>query len=965
MTAQTPTAGADFNKPAHFVVTTDVVNEDVPAFTATIGSFGNTLLKNGGAFEPVNFRNRYFATRDSEDRIHANNISGFDTYREGFLDGAEVRVYRIVDGKMTIVRRDRIAEGGFAASDWRGNTNRLVSAGKTEFVWKWAGITRPDVPYYFAVQAVDTAGNVSEPSNHVSFMRPDVVGGQGSATKPFKAQRNTSDSTPPAAPTNLTGEIQEDGSLKLTWEASAADDLAGYAIRYSDYDPENHRGEYMQLEGKAASEDENIRKGDMIFVAKKFYDGSRKKYHSNRVWGANRHNRDTLPGLVNFYPDEDPNKTWKLVQHDSDTPVEDPGETYLDIKLGEGTEHGLSIYNHAGSAQNWYEVLMPDTPYVVEFWMKYDGPGTPKVTFLLSGIHSQKVAPIDFAPTGEWAKYQANFSVPSVPDSSQASQMILTMSGPGTYSIDNYRIYQGDTEFLDYFARDYERISRSGMISLRTHGPIKTRTTTYSMEQFTNPGGVIENISKTNTLPQQFKMMRKADVIPWLQIEFHMTPEEWLGFVEYIAAPYDPASDTPEAKPWAHKRFAQGQAKPWTDEFEEIWFEIGNETWNWLFNPWVFEAMPDAATGQNVQRGKVYGLFQEHVRDVMRSSPYWTAELDDKFEFMIGGWRHQNFSEQAASTTPSSAHIMHAAYNGGWDEGEGPASTTPASYFNILAQVNQTAEPAARYLLSLVEEASAAHGGQQFPGTYEAGPGYALNGLNNARVTPQQAQEQEEAMKSLTGGVATLDSFLIRAYYGHKIQNFFTYGEGDRWKSHAEWYHGGHAYPCWEVLEIFNKVGTGDILRIETESVPTADLAGFKRRQAVDDAPMVAAYASRKDDRLTLFLISRKIPNFPNEGDAGFTPMTLKLPFTQAQSFTGYRMSGDHTAHNLYSYDVSFGEGVTSGGGTFDGELKINQFVGADERGLPPATILVLVFEGANMPEGQTIDPVALLSDTN
>jgi hypothetical protein len=480
------------------------------------------------------------------------------------------------------------------------------------------------------------------------------------------------------------------------------------------------------------------------------------------------------------------------------------------------------------------------------------------------------------------------------------------------------------------------------------------------MEQFTNPGGVLQGIRKGNTLPQQFKMMHKAGVIPWLQIEMHMAPEEWLGFVEYIAASYDPAVDTPEDKPWAHKRYSQGQHKPWTDEFEQIWFEISNETWNWLFSPWVFEAMPDAATGESWPRGKVYGLFQEYVRDTLRSSPYWNAELDAKFEFMLGGWRNQNYSEHAAQASPHSRHVMQAAYNGGWDEGEGPPTTTPPSYFNVLAQVNQTAGPAAIDLLAKVEEASAMHGNEQFPGTYEAGPGYALNGLNNARVTPEQARMQEEVMKSLTGGTATLDSFLIRSYYGHKLQNFFTFSEGRTWSSHTKWYRGGQAYPCWKVLEVFNKHGTGDFLRTETVSVPTVDLAQFKRRRAVEDAPLTAVYASREGNRVTLFVLSRKIPNYPVEGDDGYTPVTVELPFTRCESIRIFRMAGDHTAHNIYADNVGF-ESATMPGSRFEQEFAINRATGADERGLPPASTFIYVFEGTNMPDGERVPTETLL----
>ena len=163
---------------------------------------------------------------------------------------------------------------------------------------------------------------------------------------------------------------------------------------------------------------------------------------------------------------------------------------------------------------------------------------------------------------------------------------------------------------------------------------------------------VISGTQKLNTLPQILRVMRKAGVRPWLQIEFHLAPQDWLALVEYLAAPYDPQADTPAAKPWAYKRYAQGQARPWVDEFDRIYFELSNETWNRMFYPWVFDAMTDAATGKSYTPGQVYGLFQEHVIASLRSSPYWRqAGLDAKVQFVLGGWAGQSYGAEAASVS--------------------------------------------------------------------------------------------------------------------------------------------------------------------------------------------------------------------------------------------------------------------------------------------------------------------------
>ena len=60
-----------------------------------------------------------------------------------------------------------------------------------------------------------------------------------------------------------------------------------------------------------------------------------------------------------------------------------------------------------------------------------------------------------------------------------------------------------------------------------------------------------------------------------------------------------------------------------------------------------------------------------------------------------------------------------------------------------------------------------------------------MNGLNNARVSEAEHRAQEQVMKSLAAGTATLDAFLARAYLGFELQNFFTFGRGELWTSHA------------------------------------------------------------------------------------------------------------------------------------------------------------------------------------
>jgi len=514
--------------------------------------------------------------------------------------------------------------------------------------------------------------------------------------------------------------------------------------------------------------------------------------------------------------------------------------------------------------------------------------------------------------------------------------------------MDNLRVYAADAPFLDLMPYEHASLTNSGMRALRTHAFIKTGTSTYNLDLFTNPGGAASGIAKENTLPQTLAIMRQAKVTPWLQVEMHFSPEEWLGLIEYLAAPYDPAKDTPQSKPWAWKRFSQGQTKPWTDEFDSMLFEISNETWNWLFRPWVFEAMTDAATGRKYDRGEVYGLFQEHVRASMARSPYWqSAGLDKKLRFVLGGWSINDYGTAAATQSPHSRYVTIAAYNGGWDEGEGPTLGDDASLARVLLNPPQAAAPRAVKMHADRDRLRAAGNPALELGTYEAGPGYALSGLNKqARMSSEEVLAQERTMKSLGGGTATLDTFLEFAREGFALQNFFTFHHGrTHWVSHTAWFNGARAHPCWMTLALFNHEGTGDMLDVQTLTAPTTDVPAFKRRKALNDVPLTACYATRRGDRYNLFVLSRKLDKPGDGGDDGFTPVTVELPFAKASRVTCHRMAGDPRLTNIDAEKVKI-ETVSVPAETVGATFTLNAKTGADDRGLPPGSTFLYVFEG-------------------
>ena len=80
--------------------------------------------------------------------------------------------------------------------------------------------------------------------------------------------------------------------------------------------------------------------------------------------------------------------------------------------------------------------------------------------------------------------------------------------------------------------------------------------------------------------------------------------------------------------------------------------------------------------------------------------------------------------------------------------------------------------------------------------------------------------------------------------------------------------------------------------------------------------------------------------------DDGFTPMTLRLPFTRAESVTLMKMAGNPRAHNLdeWAVQVQKQEGVP-----FAEPFRLTRATTGEARdGLPPGSVLLYIFEGTD-----------------
>jgi hypothetical protein len=658
---------ADITLPAIFTINPVVAATNPGAWTATTVGGTVNAVNSGGGFEPLCFKWRWQAAGTAADRLILSeaDMTGWDTYNDGFFNGSKVRIYRASNNHLTKVREDTIA--AHRIKRWMGVEGvGTINAGITACQFTLPGWFSPVQRYYFSVVAVDHNGNQSAISNVVSALRNTVTGGQvTNQMHTFAAPASPTETNRPAAPANLSLSLHEaTGIFTLTWTGVGDSDLEGYQVLMSYWPPEEIGGLEMELVGRATNDWSHVRRGDLIYVDRTRTEWDPRALISPRLYG------DYASGMPNFWPWDiahlDDRRRQHLVPHPEPVPAEftasQRGKTCLHVSTTiPGDEVVLGQYNHAGTNQTWYPVLEVGATYVVEAWMRQEGITNDTVTFRLGGDYRYLnlndpedvfIPEIDFHVTGQWVKHTATFTIPGVYDEEGVGTTELQFVGPGELWLDNFRVYKQGTEYMDWPEVDYDALEDTQLGALRTHQFIKS-SWSYTMEELTNPAGVAggrgRETGHDHTLPHLLGILERAQINPWLQIETSQNESEWLGLVEYLAAPYNPAEDTPASKPWAFKRFDQGHPTPWSDSFDTIYFEISNEMWNMLgdFAPWNVNGvtMPDSANGGTHDSPAVQGMLQEYVNSIMKSSPWW-SRLQGKWQVVIGGW-HGNTDEDA------------------------------------------------------------------------------------------------------------------------------------------------------------------------------------------------------------------------------------------------------------------------------------------------------------------------------
>jgi hypothetical protein len=686
----------------------------------------------------------------------------------------------------------------------------------------------------------------------------------------------------------------------------------------------------------------------------------------------------------------------ELVSHPGTLPstFTEPGDTCLRVQVpASGARLGQYLFHGYDDGEGeWYSQLKPGATYRAEIWMRQENIPNGQVRFLATGPYESLTQSTPWVVTGEWKKYTYTFTGPTYPNPSNghAAFGIEIPSGAGTVWMDNFLVYRYDADHnytpftpkKEFFSELRASMPASGSkpavrfytTTYAGHSPMKRLLSNYASSRIDYIYNINPASGQFATIPQVMNWCLATGssaqdrVVPYITLSEEYTEVEWAQLVEYLGVPYDPASDTPASKPWAHLRYQQrGVGTPWTDEFREVVLELGNETWHQGVGGYGWDGF--GRPGYVHFGGTEYGLFANHyfAQGVM-TKPWWTTyNLGQKMKFCLNAnydGSETAYGEIAAQKAPSAtSYLGHANYVGPkWETGDTPfevfddhgvQETLVGGYVTMFPLMEQVA--ATRDVLKARE---AANYGLV---AYEGGPsGYYVPGSESDN---QKVLISERYGKSLANAVSALDVWLYSSLKGFVHQEYFSFGGGGGWTSHTMPRAGGfRRHTGWLALMMRNLFAPGrEMLETSFQSRPS-----YQRES--ENIPLMSAYAIKDNQTYSVFVLSRKLDGSHDNADFGdgVTPVAIHLPFNSCESVTRYALTApdgspaDPRKSNLDAENVVMSSVSLSPSIIAHGSMTIDETSGGVAGGMPGGTVYLYVFENVKG-RGSSVVPVHLL----
>ena len=907
--------------------------------SATTKNIGNGRGWARGMYPPV-FRNLSIPTSNADNQIVDSEFTD-STYRSNIFTGGTADVHRVVNGVMTMVRSSEITGGSWAKWHEWGKVD------STGFQRKFANFNEKDRAYWIGVAALDSGGLIGS-VGYATFTPTGELG--DSADNPNSDSFDWDYGGSLSAPSNVATSADSSGGalVNVTWDAVSG--AVGYVVLVSYEDPSTHPADrHLTLADDGGVP---VLSGDMVILTHRILKPVI-TMKSPRVFGdfASTVPIKSTPSQVDL--NENLNNQFEYVAFDGDAPANNLGGFYGQTTLlaDSGSTRIWRRYWHGGSGQTDRHVADTSNDYKLKFWVKASRTVDISVDLNLNGVSAEVLT-----LGSSWVQITRTLTPTSVSTGTSAFPFDITCN-PGdsdvVICISKPELYIDGTDFLKFLPVDTPLFS-SGMV-LRDHDQIKPWLGTTDVECLTNPPGACP---KAANIESFLRVCAQVGCDPWLQVEWYHTEQDWQDLLAYICAPVS------SGNAMALKRQANGRTAPWSDAFNTIRWEFGNESWNPLEEFWnPPNSMVDSSTSVSYTQGQVYGLICRRAALAMQSSPYWPTKSDgsDKIIWVLGGRSRQSYGTNAARSFNLPCEVGIANYNGGWDEGNTIVGENSESYQNLLAVVPANIESAMDDLVSELQGLAAedndfVYGTTLRPTCYESGPGYQLNGLNGSAITSAEAIVQEVVMKSRAVGTSTLDTFLTQARKGFAMANFFTVNRGNDWAAGAEDSQGGGVYVSYQLPQkIEDEMGACEVfdpISIEGGTITAEDREG---NEITSEQAYVHILRSLSDTGRYAIVVG-------NRSESTALPLTVRTNLTSAESCRVYANYGGLREHNRYSV----GQRINTSG-TYDADsncvsidiqpqqvsvpsdlsqIVIDDSLGMDETGVLPGNCVIVILDG-------------------
>ncbi len=559
----------------------------------------------------------------------------------------------------------------------------------------------------------------------------------------------------------------------------------------------------------------------------------------------------------------------------------------------------------------------------VRFWAKAKT-GKPKLT--VEGSKWGQTKTIE--PEPQWKLYDEHILVANVPENDGPggdNHLFFKLEATGgDVLVDDIEVWmEGDsnpTVFRDDLIATLKKFNPGAIRYLQTGGSTIDNTIappmqsiSYSNRQTRTYGPYENHQTDPYSLHEMYELCAYLGCEPWYSLPGTLHKQELANFMEYLGAPATVG--------YGRKRAELGQIKPWTEVFDHIHIEFGNEAWN--------NAAPYQCGGYN---GPDYW---KDLIETGKSSPYYTPNV----LFHTAGqaaWSGRNAG--ILKNAPNADRFSVAPYL---------LSSLNKKDLDIL----DNDEKLFKWIFAKAVWRSRDPRGEMFQNdelARKAGIELSIYEINHHTTNGDAPLEpRNKIVTSLGGGIDVVNNMLMMMRtHGLRTQCLFSLiqhgyraaniGEVRLWGTALNMRKGHERYrPTFLACMLANKVIGGDLVRtIHSKNEPTFDAAGYLtssgKIETVSDVPVIWSYGFAQGNKRGLILISLDVS----------TPRPIIVKFAgkvaDAKATSWTLAAETITANNEFETSQPQVEATTDG---------LQEFASGSRIMLPPHSMKVLSWE--------------------